>query len=147
MRRFDVPHTVEIDPPLRSRRAVASAEGDRVTTVELFFDLAYVFGFTQVSWLMVGGHSPIGILEGIVVLALLWWSWTAYSWMSNQVHADEGFVRAAMFVGMTAVFVAALVVPEVFHDQAGGLSGPLIFVAAYLVARLAHLAVYVMSYG
>ncbi|MEV6140587.1 low temperature requirement protein A [Nocardia sp. NPDC051990] len=124
---------------------MASAEGDRVTTVELFFDLAYVFGFTQVSRLMADEHSPIAIVQGLAILALLWWSWTAYSWLSNQAHADEGVVRSAMFVGMTAVFVVALVIPEAYHDRSGGLSGPLVFVAAYLVARFTHLAVYVMA--
>ncbi|MFB7718579.1 low temperature requirement protein A [Nocardia sp. NPDC056100] len=133
--------------PTRDGRptAVASVEGDRVTSVELFFDLAYVFGFTQVSRLMADSHSAMGVLRGLTVLALLWWSWTAYSWLANQLHADEGFVRGAMFTGVTAVFVVAVVVPEAYADRAGGLSGPLIFVAAYLVARLTHLTVYLLT--
>ncbi|MGW4533055.1 low temperature requirement protein A [Nocardia sp. NPDC004340] len=144
-RRTEQSPAVRGDRSTGARRAVASVEGDRVTTVELFFDLAYVFGFTQVSRLMAEEHTPLGVVQGMVVLALLWWSWTAYSWLANQLHADEGFVRAAMFVGMTAVFVVAVVVPEAYHDVAGGLSGPSVFVAAYLVARLTHLVVYLVT--
>jgi low temperature requirement protein LtrA len=135
-------------PIVRSKApgtAVASVEGDSVTAVELFFDLSYVFGFTQVSRLMVEHHSALGVLRGLVVLGLLWWSWTAYSWLSNQAHADEGLVRRGMFIGMTAVFVAALAVPRAYTDETGSLFAPLLFVAAYLVARITHLAVYVKA--
>ncbi|MFE3099688.1 low temperature requirement protein A [Nocardia tengchongensis] len=144
-RRFGTPHAVRGSHPTAVPRAVASVEGDRVTAVELFFDLAYVFGFTQVSRLMADAHTAMGVLQGLTVLALLWWSWTAYSWLANQLHADEGFVRGAMFTGMTAVFVVAVMVPEAYADRTGGLSGPLIFVAAYLVARLTHLTVYMFT--
>lgn len=129
----------------RGRRVVTSAEGDRVTTLELFFDLAYVFAFIQVSRLMVERHDAIGILQGLAVLGLLWWSWTAYSWLANQAHADEGVVRVAMIVATTAVFTAGLAVPEVYHDRAEGLFGPMVFACAYLAARCTHGAVYFLA--
>jgi low temperature requirement protein LtrA len=110
--------------------AVTSEEGHRVTTLELFFDLAYVFAFTQVSGLMAQQHNALGILQALVVLALLWWSWTAYGWLANQAHADEGVVRVAMIVAMTAVFVAGLVVLEAYEDLDRGLFAPLVFVGA-----------------
>lgn len=145
MRRRARVHAVREHRPAPPSKAVASVGGDRVTPVELFFDLAYVFGFTQVSRLMADAHAPMGVLQGLIVLALLWWSWTAYSWLANQLHADEGFMRVAMFVGMAAVFVVAVVVPEAYGDRSSGRSGPLVFVAAYLVARLTHLTVYLVT--
>lgn len=123
--------------------AVASREGHRVTTLELFFDLAFVFAFTQLSRLMAQQHDALGILQAMVVLALLWWAWTAYGWLTNIAHADHGVVRVAMIIGMTAMFVAGLVVMEAYDDLPGGLSGPLVFVGAYLVARVAHAIVFV----
>lgn len=124
-------------------RAVTSREGDRVTTLELFFDLAFVFAFTQLSRLMAQQHDALGILQALVILALLWWAWTAYGWLTNIAHADRGVVRVAMIIGMTAMFVAGLVVLEAYDDLPGGLFGPLVFVGAYLFARITHAIVFV----
>ncbi|MDO9399004.1 MAG: low temperature requirement protein A [Herbiconiux sp.] len=122
---------------------MTSREGDRVTTLELFFDLAFVFAFTQLSGLMAQQHDALGILQALVVLALLWWAWTSYGWLSNIGHADRGVVRVAMIIGMTAMFVAGLVVREAYDDLPGGLLGPVVFVGAYLVARVTHAIVFV----
>ncbi len=131
------------DPALRPfLRAVTSEEGHRVTTLELFFDLAFVFAFTQLSRLMAHQHGAVGIVQALIILALLWWSWTAYAWLANLAHADEGIVRIAMIVAMTAMFVAALVVLEAYDDLPGGLFAPLVFVGAYLVARITHAVVF-----
>lgn len=124
-------------------RAVTSREGDRVTRLELFFDLAFVFAFTQLSRLMAQQHDALGILQALVILALLWWAWTAFGWLTNVAHADRGGVRWAMIIGMTAMFVAGLVVLEAYVDLPGGLFGPLVFVGAYLVARVTHAVVFV----
>jgi low temperature requirement protein LtrA len=124
-------------------RAVPSREGDRVTTLELFFDLAFVFAFTQVSRLMAQEHDAVGVIQALVILALLWWSWTAFGWLSNLAHADAGVVRIAMIVGMVSIFVAGIVVLEAYDDLPGGLFGPMVFVGAYLVARITHGVVFV----
>jgi low temperature requirement protein LtrA len=124
-------------------RAVTSHEGDRVTTLELFFDLAFVFAFTQLSRLMAQQHDALGILQALIILALLWWAWTSYGWLTNIAHADRGVVRVSMIIGMTAMFVAGLVVVEAYIDLPGGLFGPLVFVGAYLVARITHAIVFV----
>jgi low temperature requirement protein LtrA len=125
-------------------RAVASDERHRVTTLELYFDLAFVFAFTQLSRLMAQQHDALGVLQALVILVLLWWSWTAYSWLANLTHADEGIVRAAMIVAMIAILVAGLVVPEAYDDLPGGLFAPIVFVGAYLVARVTHAIVFVV---
>ena len=124
-------------------RAVASEEGDRVTTLELFFDLAFVFAFTQLSRLMAQQHNAIGVLQALVILTLLWWTWTAYGWLSNLAHADEGIVRIVMIIGMSATFVVGVVVLEAYEDLPGGLFAPMVFISAYLIARLTHASAFV----
>lgn len=69
----------------------------------------------------------------------------AYAWLANHAHADEGVVRVAMVAAMTAVFVAGLVVPRAYDDGGGGLSAPLVFVGAYLAARITHAVVYLIA--
>jgi low temperature requirement protein LtrA len=122
-----------------------TGEDDRVTTFELFFDLVYVFAATQVTGYMAHEHSAYGVAQGLLVLALLWWTWSAYAWLGNQARADEGILRAGMAVAMAAIFVVALTIPEAWHDAPGGLNGPLVLVGAYLLVRCVHLALYAVA--
>lgn len=122
-------------------------ETHRVTTLELLFDLVFVFAITAVTSFMAHHLSATGLLEGLVIIALLWFGWTAYAWLGNQARADEGPLRLSMMFAMVAFFVVALTIPEAFEDRPGGLSGPLVFVIAYAVVRLSHLAVYELAAG
>ena len=130
----------------RHPRLLPVAEEARVTPIELFFDLVFVFSLTQVTALM--GHDPVswhGIARGMLVLALLWWCWVGYAWLGNVVQAEEGLGRAAMFAAMAAMFVMALTVPEAFDDLDGGLDGPVVVAFAYLAVRVLHLAMFWMA--
>jgi low temperature requirement protein LtrA len=131
----------------RLGRLVPSREGDGVTTLELFFDLVYVFAFTQVTTLMAHGTAPRSLVEGAIVLALLWWTWCSYAWLANHVRGDRGILRAALVVVMVTMFVACLAIPEAFHDEPGGLDGPVTLVVCYGLVRLVHLAVYLAAAG
>ncbi|MBM7505154.1 low temperature requirement protein A [Agromyces aurantiacus] len=122
-----------------------SDEAHRVTTFELFFDLVFVFAFTQVTQYMAATHSAIGILQALTILGLLWWSWVSYAWLANQTHVDEGFVKLGMSIAMIAMFVVALVIPEAYVDLPGGLYGPMVLVVAYVVVRVAHLSLYYVA--
>lgn len=134
---------VEIFKPLRKVRV--STESHRVTTFELFFDLVFVFAFTQTSRLMADEHSWLGALQGMIILGLLWWSWVSYSWLANQAHVDEGVMRLGMALAMTSMFVVALAIPEAFSDFEGGLSGPLVLAIAYAVVRVTHTVLYIVA--
>ena len=122
-------------------------ETHRVTTLELFFDLVFVFAFTQVTQLMADDPTAKGAVRGLVLLALLWWAWCSYAWLGNQAKADEGVVRLTVIVAMTAMFVVALTIPEAFEDGEGGLYAPFVLAACYGVVRLAHLACYLIAAG
>jgi low temperature requirement protein LtrA len=122
-----------------------TGEDHQATTFELFFDLVYVFAATQVTGYMAHEHSGHGVVQGMLLLALLWWTWSAYAWLGNQARADEGVLRAGMAVAMAAIFVVALTIPEAWHDAPGGLDGPLVLVGAYLVVRCVHFALYAVA--
>ena len=122
-----------------------TSEDHRATPFELFFDLVYVFAVTQVTGYMAAEHSAQGVVQGLLLLALLWGTWTGYSWLGNQARADEGLLRAGMVVAMAAMFVIALTIPEAWQDAPGGLNGPLVLVGAYLLVRGVHLTLYAVA--
>jgi low temperature requirement protein LtrA len=126
----------------RPSRFEALSEGATVTTLELFFDLVFVFALTRVTDWMAEDSSAEAMLRGVLILVVMWWSWVAYSWLGNVAKADEGLIRVGMFVAMTAVFVGAITIPEAFDDLPGGLSGPVVFAVAYFGVRAVHLAMY-----
>ncbi len=108
----------------------------RVTPLELFFDLVFVFAITQVTQLMVDDLTWRGVGRGMLVLAALWWLWTGYAWLTNALEPEQGAVRAGMFAGMAGLFLLALAVPNAFGSEA------LLFGIAYLIVRLINLALY-----
>jgi low temperature requirement protein LtrA len=138
-----------IKNPFTSRLLAAetSREGDRATTLELFFDLVYVFAFTQVSALMAQGHGGLSVLQGLVILALIWWSWTSYTWLANQAHADRGVVRLAVLLAIALMFLVSLVIPEAYADLPTGLFAPIVFVVCLVAVRVVHAVAYVIAAG
>ncbi len=110
-----------------------------VTPRELFFDLVFVFAFTQVTTLLANDPTFAGIGRGVLVLAALWWPWTAYAWLTNTVDPEEGFVGAALLVALIAMFIAALAVPGVFDDDG------VLFGACFLIVVAMHLALYALA--
>ncbi|MCM3887248.1 low temperature requirement protein A [Frankia sp. R82] len=124
-----------------------TGEGHRVTNLELFFDLVFVFAFTQVNTLVAADGSGRGAVRGVLLLAILWWAWCSYAWLGNQAKADEGLLRGAMFVAMVAVFAASMAIPEAWDDRPGGLNGPMVLAVAIVVVRSLHLVVYAAAAG
>lgn len=132
---------------VRHGRLEKVGENASATTLELFFDLVFVFALTQVTAMMADDPTARGLFRGALVLAVVWWCWIGYSWLSNVVRADEGSAQVAMFVAMAAMFLIALVIPESFDDFDGGLSGPVVFAIGYLVVRVVHLALFLIVSG
>ena len=114
-------------------------EEERVTPLELFFDLVFVLALTQCTALMAATPTWAGVAKGLAVLAVLWWSWGGYAWLTSVVDPEEGAVRLVLFASMAAFLVAALCVPEAFDDTA------LLFACAYAVVRVAHIALFVLA--
>jgi low temperature requirement protein LtrA len=116
----------------------------RVTPLELFFDLVFVFALTQVTAFMAEEVSWRGILRGALVIMLLWWSWTGYAWLANTASAEERPIKLAILTGMAAMFVLALCIPEAFDDLPGGLHGPVVLALCYLIFRGMHLVMFLI---
>jgi low temperature requirement protein LtrA len=117
-------------------------ESGSATTLELFFDLVFVFALTQITALMAEEPTGRGLLKGTLLILVVWWCWVGYSWVSNLVKADEGVTRLTLLVAMAAMFLLALAIPEAFDDIDGGLWGPTVFAFSYLVLRLAHVLLF-----
>ena len=81
-------------------------EGERVTPLELFFDLVFVLALTQCTTLIVRTPTWEGMLKGVLVLGMLWWSWVGYAWLTSVIDPEEGTVRLVMFAAMAAFLVA-----------------------------------------
>ena len=123
-------------------RVEATDREASVTPLELFFDLVFVLGLTQVTAYLADHLTRQGVVRGLLLVALLWWSWTGYAWLGNVVRADEGIVREVMLAAMAAMFIFALAIPEAFDDLRGGLYGPVVVPICYLVFRLLHLTMF-----
>jgi low temperature requirement protein LtrA len=128
----------------RSARPVERRDLDEVdvSPLELFFDLVFVFALTQVTAYMAHeiDHDKglEGLLRGVLLLMLLWWSWIGWSWLCNVTDVEAPALKMTMLGGMSALFVIALCIPEAFDDGPGGLDGPLVLALAYLAVRALH---------
>jgi low temperature requirement protein LtrA len=128
--------------PTRRLHLVSADEDHRVSTIELFFDLVFVYAITQTTQLMADHLSPLGVGQGLAMLAVLWWCWCSYAWLGTTVHVDHGIARLAMFGAMAVMFLVSLTIPEAFVDFPGGLYAPVLFVVCYALVRLLHLVAY-----
>jgi low temperature requirement protein LtrA len=125
--------------PQSGRFAPVPREEERVTALELFFDLVFVLAITQCTALMATEPTWAGLGKGLLVLGVLWWSWVGYSWLTSVVDPEEGIVRLAIFAAMAALLVAALCVPEAFDDSAA------LFACAYGVVRFGQIALFLVA--
>lgn len=115
---------------------IAPDSEQRVTPLELFFDLVFVFAITQVTQMMADDPTWAGMARGGLVLSAIWWAWVGYAWLTNTINPEEGVARIVVFVAMAAMLVLALAIPSAFGANA------LLFAVAYAVVRGVHIALY-----
>jgi low temperature requirement protein LtrA len=125
--------------PRSSRVSAVLRQTERVTPLELFFDLVFVLAITQCTALMAEDPTWQGLGKGLLVLGVLWWSWVGYSWFTSVVDPEEGAVRLVIFAAMAALLVAALCVPDAFGETA------LLFGCAYGVVRFSQIALMLLA--
>jgi low temperature requirement protein LtrA len=123
----------------RVRLGAAFRQEDRVMPLELFFDLVFVLAMTQCTTLMSENATWEGLGQGMLLLALLWWSWVGYSWLTSVLDPEEGAVRIALFAAMAGLLIAAICLPAAFNDLATE------FAVAYGAVRLAHIALFLLA--
>ncbi len=102
-------------------------EHARVTFVELFFDLVFVFAVTQISHTLLAHLTPLGVLQTAVLFLGVWWAWIYTSWITNWLDPDRTSVRVALFVLMLAGLVLSTSIPQAFAER--GLAFALAYVA------------------
>ena len=112
---------------------------ERVTPLELFFDLIFVLSFTQVTVKLAHHPSWAGLGEGLLILAAVWWAWCAYAWLTNSIDPDENVNRLCMFAAMGAMLIVSLSIPEAFGDRG------VLFGCAYFYVRAMQLVLYVRN--
>jgi low temperature requirement protein LtrA len=117
----------------RLRLGAALRQEDRVLPLELFFDLVFVLALTQCTTLMSENATWEGLGQGMLVLALLWWCWVGYAWLTSVIDPEEGGVRIALFAAMAGFLIAAICVPEAFGSLATE------FAVAYGAVRFAQI--------
>jgi low temperature requirement protein LtrA len=113
-------------------------DDQEVTPLELFFDLVFVFAITQVSGFVSDDATWTHLVEGLAVLAVLWWAWVSYAWLGNTAASDDGAIRVVLLSAMGAMLIVSLAVPGAFSDDG------LMFGIAYLTVRLLHLGAYAL---
>jgi low temperature requirement protein LtrA len=116
------------------------AETERpVAPLELFFDLVFVFGFTQVTTVLSDNATWSGMGHALLILTALWWAWASYAWLTNAIETEVGIVLAAVLVASGAMFVAALAVPEAFGNHG------VVFGVAFLIVNAMQAALYTLG--
>src|SRR3954470_2733706 len=104
----------------------------RVTTLELFFDLVFVFTITQLTAVLYHAPTLRSLLQVVLMLGVIWWMYGGYAWMTNAVSAHTTNRRLLLLGGMAGYFVLALAIPDAFS------SSGLAFGLAYLAVVGVH---------
>src|ERR671933_3083990 len=102
----------------------------RVTPLELFFDLVYVFAITQLSHLLLGHLTVEGALETLFLLLAVWWAWIYTTWVTNWFDPDRLPVRLMLVAVMLASLVMSVAIPDAFGERG------LMFALAYVTIQV-----------
>src|SRR5437588_3563480 len=108
----------------------------RTAPVELLWDLVFVFAVTQVTTLLSRDLTWAGFGRSMLVLALVWWSWSAFVWAANAQAMSSPTLRPSLLLASAFIFVAGLSLPHAFGGEGT------LFASTYAAVRLLHLALY-----
>ncbi|GAA1885858.1 low temperature requirement protein A [Asanoa iriomotensis] len=113
----------------------------RVSTLELFFDLVFVFTITQLTDTLADHLDWGGLGQSLLMLAIIWWMYSGYAWLTNAMAPTSTYRRTLLLVGMAGFLVIALAIPEAFGETGWA------FGVGYLVVNLVHSALFLRSAG
>ena len=116
--------------PLAHLRARGEEGPQRTTTVELFFDLVYVFAITQLSHLILDDLTVGGVAQAAFLLVVVWWAWIYTTWMANWFDPASPAVRTILTGVMLASLLMAAALPEAFGDHG------MLFAASYVALQV-----------
>src|SRR5262249_6111500 len=116
--------------PARHLRPRGEGIAQPTTTVELFFDLVYVFAVTQLSHQILAHPSVAGVARAAFLLLIVWWAWIYTTWMANWFDPTSAPVRVVLTAVMLGSLLMAAALPEAFGDQA------LLFAGSYVALQV-----------
>jgi low temperature requirement protein LtrA len=120
--------------------SMSEGEGElRVSSVELFFDLVFVFTITQLTAVLVRHPDGEALAQVVLMLTAIWWMYGAFAWLTNAVPPDRAALRLPLLGGMLAFFAISLTIPTAFGDNG------VVFACAYLVVIAVHALLYMQS--
>ncbi|MBA3376740.1 MAG: low temperature requirement protein A [Actinobacteria bacterium] len=114
----------------RFQRQRDSGEQQRATSLELFYDLVFVFAITQVSHLLLDDLTWTGVGHAVLVLLVVWWAWNYTTWVTNELDPDSIAVRLLLIGIMLGSLLMAVAIPQAF-----GAHG-LLFAGAYVAIQV-----------
>ena len=120
-------------------RSTETAAPVRVSTLELFFDLVFVFTVTQLGDVLVHHLDAVGVARVLLMLALIWWMYSGYAWLTNAVAPSSTTRRTLLLTGMAGFLVIALAIPDAFGASGWAFGG------AYLVVNLVHTVLFLRA--
>jgi low temperature requirement protein LtrA len=112
-------------------------QGARVSTLELFFDLVFVFTITQLTGVLAAGTNLTPTLQVALLLAVIWWMYDGYAWLTNALETERLRHRLLLIGAMAAFLVIALASRDAFGGRG------LAFGLAYLAIVLLHSGMFV----
>jgi low temperature requirement protein LtrA len=121
---------VDLFGGVRHFRRRREGEEQKSTTLELFFDLVFVFAITQLSHTLLLHLSVSGAAKTLFLLLVVWWGWSYTTWMTNFLDPDSTLVRVALLVVMLASLLMAIAIPEAFGQRAA------LFAVAYVLLQV-----------
>jgi low temperature requirement protein LtrA len=116
--------------PVRHLRPRGAGGAQQTTTVELFFDLVYVFAVTQLAHQILGDLSVTGVARAAFLLLIVWWAWIYTTWMANWFDPSSPAVRGVLTAVMLGSLLMAAALPEAFGERA------LLFAASYVALQV-----------
>lgn len=123
----------------RGREGSGDLRPDRVTQVEIFFDLVFVFTLTQLTQVLEADLTLGGLGRVLLLFGVLWWLYDGYVWLANHVPPQRAAQKLLLFAGMAGSLIAAVGVPDAFGGTA------LVFAVGLLVATAVHLLMFLQS--
>jgi low temperature requirement protein LtrA len=110
--------------------------GARVSTIELFFDLVFVFTITQFATVLVKHVDLVHTARVLLMLGIIWWMYSGYAWLTNAVAPSSTTRRTLLLTGMVGFLVIALAIPEAFGGDGWA------FGLGYLIVTVVHTALF-----
>jgi low temperature requirement protein LtrA len=123
----------------RLLRERSSSQHNRVTYVELFFDLVFVFAITQISHTLLAHFTPLGVLQVTMLMLAVWWVWVFTSWTTNWLDPEQAPVRIMLFGLMIAGLLLSTSIPKAFESRG------LTFAAAYSAMQVGRTLFFLWS--